>query len=141
MLQNCCLNENILKCQMIKFKQVSTPFQIQLYLNMDKFPMCKQLKTISMQLATENPLDGSIIAHIPSHKSLRVHLRFDLPFTNFHIDNDFEIILYVVKLIALNLCYKCMKWAILKACFYDLQQWICYDSIISTMRVNGFTTI
>ena len=32
-----------------------------------------------------------------SHKSLRVHLRFDLPFANFHIDYDLEIILTVDK--------------------------------------------
>ena len=48
-------------------------------------------------------LDRSIIAVSSTHKSLRV---FDLPFTNFHIDKDFNIVLYanIVKLIALNFC-------------------------------------
>ena len=53
---------------------------------------------------------------------MRVYLRFGLPFTNFHGDYDFEIVLTVVKLIALNLCDKCMKRAILKPVYYDLQQ-------------------
>ena len=40
----------------------------------------------------------------PFHRSLHVYVRFDLPFTNFHIDYESEIVLTVVKLIALNLC-------------------------------------
>ena len=35
--------------------------------------------------------------------SLHVHLRFDLPFTNFHIDYDLEKVLTVVKSTVLNL--------------------------------------
>ena len=97
---------------------------------------------VSIQWATENPLDGSIIAYIPIHKSQRVHLQLDLPFTNFHIDYGFEIILTVVKLVALNLYDLCMKRAILKACFLWFATMITLRfDYIRTMRVNGFTTI
>ena len=50
------------------------------------------------------------------HKSLRMYKRFDLPFTNFHIDYDFKIVLYaiVVKLIVINFWDLCSKQAILE---------------------------